>query len=1139
MKRALFSLGGIAVGIIGWVVTSACTTQTIVTPVRSFDRPSDVALVCAEFRTDNGLYDVHNLTECNPDTLPQQDMGLLTTQPFLGPGEQVQFVMALVAQSARGEVALVDASRDKLVSLQPKLPGFGFLPVGALPEHIRATPDSCRAVTSNTDSCDYAIIDVPTAINGAIPPGDLGAAPQPSQTNVVRRIVAAVPDGNGGARVLPARPGWIEIAPDTVASTHGYEPGGKPGQCVGGSHKAWVALPACELLVKLDLDWTPGANEDPTQPMHPTVEQAIKITKAGVQVVTDLSSLSCPSECIGVGSSDGGAVDLMPPPPSDMGNGASGAGDGGTATGDLGAPPIVNRAQAYPGTIAIDRDGGRMIVGDLFGERIDIIPLDNLGNIGTPASVQLEPGAGGVTVVRASRRSYAGQFVYAIARDGTVRVVDLDRQVECETNPDPRFVGNGINLQDPSPPIDPTPQARQLGCFPLGDPSTPPRAWYATSPGITLNYGQLPRDISFVHVDLPPGVLNATYAPPAAAPGVLVGDFAWIFTSNGQGQVVQIFDGCPQPNQQDLNAPNGPFTPECWLGNANLSRSQSIQEYGHPTPLLLDRLAHRMRGGHLRFAIPQTASDNTGMARIADEFNPFGVSVPSTSAVDAGVAQVDGGASPNLPGLYQEALPTSLIGSIDTAPTRVIRFVDPDRAKTELWSASWEGLVPGTQRTLGQWLPGGYLTDNGGAWCAKGVEAGDKLIYSGCIQDGDCDYAITPTGASGDLGVAGSCVHDPAAPSDVLNGLCLPIDNIKYTVDYWSQRCGPLLRAQRKYHIVSARQQQPLPSGVPAPPPPGTQPGGGAATLPTDWLKLAEIYEPEHPDETKTCMSDADCINVTVAPASGAEGGLATRCLADFDGVNRCLLGCVPNVDDTGSPTPRCGSDFECARSTLGDLRCLRAPLDDQLFAECFPELQSYEIHAGESFLVQGVTSGFVIDEQPNAVGECTVPPLTNEFARLHQSRIPLDPPSMCTFLPTPGETTTTPLDSIDHRTLHDNVCQVTPQPGMITPSRIIHWENGIFNIAMVIPVDADGNVIVPPDGTSVSWDLVGGGTFLAAPIGVDVQAADLRYSVVGPDGQTVYIVDQGKSNTAAGLRGQLLRLFTPTQTTDHLFVIR
>ena len=113
-------------------------------------------------------------------------------------------------------------------------------------------------------------------------------------------------------------------------------------------------------------------------------------------------------------------------------------------------------------------------------------------------------------------------------------------------------------------------------------------------------------------------------------------------------------------------------------------------------------------------------------------------------------------------------------------------------------------------------------------------------------------------------------------------------------------------------------------------------------------------------------------------------------------------------------------------------------------------------------------------------------------------------------------------------------MCQIDTDPA----ARVVHFENPIFNLAVQFP-KSDGQVIIPPDGTAISMQLTGGGATLLALLGVDVQAQQPRYVAVAPDGQTVYVVDEGKGTSAAGLRGQLLRLFSPTQSVDTTFVVR
>jgi hypothetical protein len=1188
MKR-LISIFAIVTASAVWIGVSACNTAVINTPTRSFDRPSDVALTCVLWNTKESppTYEVHNLVDCNPDVAAAQsiggDMGLSTT-PTLGPNPNSTFLVTLVAQSARGEVAFADTVQNKLIDLDPLKPSYGFLPVGDLPEHIRTSSDGCFAYTANSGSCDFGRVDVNAAISHSqreeVTNG--GSSHDLAYDDLAvgaERIKPWVQLPDGSRRYLAARPSWIEMAPDFdgVPAVHGFQDVGESprpeavhGQCLGGTHKAWVAFPNCQLVAKIDLEPVGGSATVPASSGKLTavdhsawtsagrIEQAIQVTRTGATVVTDLSTITCAAECssaIPVGS------DLALPLPVDAG-----------AAADAGTTIPLPTSQAAPTTISVDsgdspKTGGRLIIGDSYGERLDIIPLgvpadpttppvDPTAALGTPRKVQLETGALGVTVVRVSPRSPAGKFLYAIARDGTVRVVDLDREMECETNIDPRFSGGGIDLQqtpnsNPKLNPDPIPQARRLGCFPVSDPTDPVkprRNSIARSPGITLAQGQLPTDVAFVHVSLPPGNTDTSIAPPPAAPGLLVGDFAWIISSDGRAEVVQIFDDCPQPNQQDLNLTTGPYPNGiCNLLNSPISIQQTEAQLGHPEALLLDRLSHRLRGGHPRFVAPLTFSDTTGMARIADETEPFGIAVPSTSEGDGGVA--DAGITAGLPAFFAEDVPSYLINqaasatlsATDIFPTRIIRFIAPDDSRNESWVAQWEGVIPGTDRTLGHPFVDtdgtGKLTDSGGAWCSRGVLAGDKLIIRGCIVDQDCNQAqvtVTDMGfghGGGNQGPVGGvngynnfkCVNDPNAPPDVFSGLCLVEDTI-HNDNFWSDTCGELLRSQRKYRVVHARQNQSLDNGEGI----------------TDVLELAEIYEPEFAEQTHNCTLDSECTDITV-PAADGSSVLGSKCLTDSDGQNRCLIPC-------STDNQSCGTDFECepAHNITGDMRCMRAPINAHLWQICFPELLEYNIEAGDSFLLAGTVTPFANDETTDANGECivplvTAPSQTSEYIRLRNSRVPLTPrfppdPSGMPGAPIVCPAGMAPLDSIDVNQLPGaNVCSID-----MVGSRVLHFENAVYNVALQVPTQGfSSSLIVPPDGTTVTMSFVGGGGRLAANLGVDVQAQQPRYAVVAPDGQTVYVVDEGSSSAATGLRGQLLRLFTPTQAVDTLFIVR
>ncbi len=626
------------------------------------------------------------------------------------------------------------------------------------------------------------------------------------------------------------------------------------------------------------------------------------MTASGATLLADPSTLSCPAECTA------GAAPDQPAGPTSPSSGRLPAG------------------QASPGALALDFEDqtARLLIGDAYGERIDVVPLapksDAAGApaAGTPAparAITLEAGALGVSRLRVSPRGPAGKFLYAVARDGTVRVVDLDRELECETNPDPTAFGA-------VPPEDPVLDARRLGCLPLGDPSTPRRSAQAVGPGISLPGGALARDVAFVHLDIPVPPISGP--PLSAQPALLVGDYAWVVGSDGHAQLIQIYDACPQPNEPVL--PDGTYLPVCALANARDSRAAAFAQFGGPYPIELERVSHRLRNGERRFLQPNNPQDAAGTPRIQDPMNPVTVTV-SGSPIKA----VQGRRIPKLE-LVSRSAPASL--GLSGAAAQIALYVpDPERARDETWTLSWQGAIPGTLRAFGTVCaegsascPRGTIVDAGAAFCARGVEAGDELELVGCDTDADCLYTQV-------------CAHHPAAPFQVVTGLCLDRD----AEDEQVVRCAPLLRAQRRYRIVAAKQGVPLASGAV-----------------TDLLELDEIYE-----------------------------SAGRRC------------------DPTGKDASvACGDGFLCAETHTStaaapDFRCMRAPLDVGLFHDCLKAAQRYQVRVGGGFSVVGSASGFLSELEPDPIShECAPPALSLERVRLRSPRIPLDAP-LC---PIPGD---------------------------------------------------------------------------------------------------------------------------------------
>jgi hypothetical protein len=323
---------------------------------------------------------------------------------------------------------------------------------------------------------------------------------------------------------------------------------------------------------------------------------------------------------------------------------------------------------------------------------------------------------------------------------------------------------------------------------------------------------------------------------------------------------------------------------------------------------------------------------------------------------------------------------------------------------------------------------------------------------------------------------------------------------------------------------------------------------------------------------------------------NGNPTALTTTCLPDSDGKHRCLRHCDPNATDPSLSA--CGTDYLCVGPNQSSIpsgetgRCMRAPINAQLFADCMNELQPYEVHAGESFLVNGSASGHLQDfEADPTTRECVVPPVSSPYVRLHQGRLPLSGPDLM-WCPQPSD----PKHLHDPRVGSDysrlgalepslpNVClDAGPSPMLTacTPGvvsscpmgqdcvarsespangfcadrsmgRSIHFENIYYAIELIVPARqirnaelANGQDLVPGDGTDLKFSVVGGGFPLAATLGVDATAQQPRSIVTSPDRQTVFVVDEGKQGAATGLRGQLLRVSTAVQATDRSFQVR
>ncbi len=1127
-------------------VALGCNNPTIATPIRTLDRPSDVALYCVDLEVPNCLpcFDSTNPRcnpQINPDIDPQayldaycdqstvdfsinnpptvnvltldecdQDHRAARENDYLAavykaarrlgrdpnypccPGDNTacgqpvpicarRMLSALITNTTRGELAVADTQTQtpglqtygRLENLHGGQPGFGFLPVGLLPEHVRSySPPADRngpsgrhespnawAVTANGGSCDLSVVRLQPIAELAAQPavcyqkdalknGQACPSHDCTAETCPERIVPWLPDSAGQRRTaLYARPEWVEIAPWSKER-----------------RTAIVAYPTCGIVATVDLgctDPTEKGCDRATPPGRIWEAVGFDITgQARILPGSELASLQCATDC---GADAKGP--LMPPPGTPP--------DGGGTT-----------LKVFPASLAVEAAGQRLLISDSLGDSVTFVDFDGSNAvtdehrlIGTPRRLRLDfdvlpeslrGGQRGLDSIRISPRTPAGQFAYVVARDSSVRVIDLDREIECETNPDPRYLqAHAGDIARVLPDELNDSNARRLSCFPVqakGAAATP-RNPLAVSPGITLPNGSLPRDIGFVHSNLgsPCDVsdpINCRFAPNAlsywlpASTALWLGDFAWILGGGGVMTGIQIADACPAPSYR-----------ACFPDFAALRRVVFLytRSQAQPSPEILSLPSYYQ-------SLMVSPNDRLGNVRRTtsrfDETNPIfgprsdsdasGLPIFSTVMNGAAVGYYgslnDGAIAAGRPRLLLPAptpyyyLPVDPVCDVALAshavvddnllkspdgflakeptgrPVSMVQFIDTASLPDSFWSFDWEGLLPGLNRSTGRLLVNDGTTDAkqphyaslqdlNGLYCSHGTESGDKLWLTGCQADTDClDGSICRREATQGIN-PGICLTDPQA------SLCRTLSQ-RLLVDKGSDTVWAASWL-RRYRIMRAEQQVMTPTGDIS-----------------DRLILDEIPEPEFELERQSCSqagSSAACTGAILLPGRAVDvqkppPQLVCRVTGKQKGGNLemgCIRECQRNLD--------CGDGFVCAHSRYETdekaiwmpenpkkpigARCVRAPLihpdtpqhigngdtwqpmgedaANALLRACFPDLSSYEVHAGDSFVARGDHSGTNILVQRDKDGICRRPPPGDRSyaaGRLLEPRLRLGP---------------------------------------------------------------------------------------------------------------------------------------------------
>jgi hypothetical protein len=466
MKRwvlfiALPLLVAIAAGIL-----FACSQSPTSVPIRTFERAQRMDVVCLRLFDNEGSPIV-------PEGIEQENCSPVPSD-LNGGGLQNQ-LFALVTQTTRGEVAVVDLSAGFIVDQNRGVPGINFLPVGAIPTDIVAAPDGKMAFVASAEPNKAAIYGISTRRIL----GDIQGRPKDPDGPVTLSSwpVCALPQNPGALAIVPRRPppgGAIDAGAGEAGA--GAD-GGADGGGTDGGTTAPNAGPAYEIVAVLPgerrasakvitIDPRPflrGANVltdgGPTlaggslEPCDKYITSAVELSG---EEILPASFKKGPKWDDGVKWVDGGVdLDCKGPQaatacgvackclsPSDGGTATGDAGDAGPApavdagtcndTSDAGEVPLELGPVDPPRLVAVARDDQTLFIAD------EGVPLIHVIDLSTPGDVRELPPFVATSLVDPSRvvsvralavspptRDYK-RFLYAVDRkEGTLMTFDI------------------------------------------------------------------------------------------------------------------------------------------------------------------------------------------------------------------------------------------------------------------------------------------------------------------------------------------------------------------------------------------------------------------------------------------------------------------------------------------------------------------------------------------------------------------------------------------------------------------------------------------------------------------------------------------------------------------------------------------
>lgn len=416
MRRSFIVSAAAAVAL---VVLAACSRSVDPAPLRTFDRAQNLDVVCMHVRDEFG-----NVL-LRPEPLPTS---ACTAVPRGVVGDLLpNHLFALVTQTLRGQVAVIDLTASRIVDVDHSTPDVNFLSVGALPTDIASAPDGKMSFVATAEPNKWALFALPSAPakDSTDTVGILGDEYQLSIPRITDWPVCALPQAPSSLSIIPREGSAVGYDIAVVLPGSGREP------------TKIALIDPRPFLRGSKLDVTPGDRIEPGSLTPCIISKAIALTGEVPESVAVGASWAD-----GVPYVDGG-LDLplpqgatceAPPSNGDAGAPPEAGADAGPSNDDggLARVAIPKLPGEPPRAVNVARDGALLYLAD---EGLPLIHVLDFANPAAPrelaplVATSLENPMRRVSVgplaVSPATRDFK-RFLYAVDRqEGSLMVFDV------------------------------------------------------------------------------------------------------------------------------------------------------------------------------------------------------------------------------------------------------------------------------------------------------------------------------------------------------------------------------------------------------------------------------------------------------------------------------------------------------------------------------------------------------------------------------------------------------------------------------------------------------------------------------------------------------------------------------------------